>query len=73
LRGHSIDIPQVVVRYVMVDLKVAMPEKWAKYLKSLGEEHQIDLTVVISELWEWSLSNSEGKTQFEDWLDEAYP
>jgi hypothetical protein len=57
----------------MADLKVSVPTRWEQYLKSLGEEHQIDLNAVINELCEWSFSNSEGKKQFEDWLDDAYP
>ena len=57
----------------MADLKVSVPSKWEHYLKSLGEEHLIDLSAVINELCEWSFSNSEGKKQFEDWLDDAYP
>ena len=57
----------------MTDLKVIVPTKWAQYLKSLGEEHQTELNAVITELCEWAFSNSEGKKQFEDWLDDAYP
>jgi hypothetical protein len=57
----------------MVELKVSVPEKWEQYLKSLAEEHQVNLNTIINELCGWSFSNSEGKKQFEDWLDDAYP
>ena len=57
----------------MAELKVTVPTKWAQYLKNLSEEHQVDLSAIVNELCEWSFSNSEGKTQFEDWLDDAYP
>jgi hypothetical protein len=57
----------------MVELKVSLQAKWETYLKSLADDHQTDLNNVINELCEWSLSNPEGKTQFEAWLDDAYP
>jgi hypothetical protein len=57
----------------MVKSMVSIPERWEQFLKRLADDHQIDLNVVISELCEWAFSNAEGKEQFEDWLDDAYP
>jgi hypothetical protein len=57
----------------MVELKVFLQEKWAQYLKSLADDHQTDINNVINELCKWAFSNSEGKKQFEAWLDDAYP
>jgi hypothetical protein len=57
----------------MVKSMVSIPERWEQFLKRLADDHQIDLNAVISELCEWAFSNAEGKEQFEDWLDDAYP
>ena len=57
----------------MVKSMVAIPERWEQFLKRLADDHQIDLNAVISELCEWAFSDAEGKEQFEDWLDDAYP
>ena len=57
----------------MVELKVSLQAKWEQYLKSLADGHQTDLNNVINELCKWAFSNPEGKTQFEAWLDDAYP
>ena len=57
----------------MVKSMVSIPERWEQFLKRLADDHQIDLNVVISELCEWAFSNAEGKEQFEDWLNDAYP
>jgi hypothetical protein len=57
----------------MVELKVSLRAKWETYLKSLADDHQTGLDNVINELCEWAFSNPEGKTQFEAWLDDAYP
>jgi hypothetical protein len=57
----------------MVKSMVSVPERWQQFLKRLADDHQIDLNAVISELCEWAFSNAEGKEQFEDWLDDAYP
>jgi hypothetical protein len=57
----------------VVELTVSLPAKWEKFLKQLAVDHQIDLNTVVSELCEWAFSDSEGKEQFKDWLDEAYP
>ena len=57
----------------MVKAMVSIPERWEQFMKRLADGHQIDLNAVISELCEWAFSNAEGKEQFEDWLDDAYP
>jgi hypothetical protein len=57
----------------MVELKISLQAKWAIYLKSLAEGHQTDLNNVVNELCNWAFSNPEGKTQFEAWIDDAYP
>ncbi len=57
----------------MVELTVSLPEKWEKFLKSLANEHRIDLNTVVRELCEWSFSNPQSKEHFGDWLDDAYP
>ena len=57
----------------MVKSMVAIPERWEQFMKRLADDHQIDLNAVISELCNWAFSDAEGKEQFEDWLDDAYP
>ena len=57
----------------MVELTVSLPAKWEKFLKSLADEHRIDLSTVVGELCEWSFSNPQSKEHFGDWLDDAYP
>jgi ribosomal protein L12E/L44/L45/RPP1/RPP2 len=57
----------------MVGLTVSLPAKWEKFLKQLGDDHEIDLNTIVSELCEWSFSDPESKEQFEAWLVEAYP
>jgi hypothetical protein len=52
---------------------VSIPERWEQFMKRLADDHQIDLNAVISELCNWAFSDAEGKEQFEDWLDDAYP
>ena len=56
----------------MAGLTVSLPAKWEQFLKSLADEHRIDLNTVIKELCEWSFSDPESKEQFGAWLDEAY-
>ena len=63
----------MVVKIKMVELKVSLQAKWEQYLKSLAEGHQTDLNNIINEMCRWAFSNAEGKTQFEAWLDDAYP
>jgi hypothetical protein len=57
----------------MVELKVSLQEKWVQYLKSLADEHVTDFNTMLNELFQWAFSSSEGKKQFEAWLDDAYP
>ena len=57
----------------MVKSMVSIPERWEQFMKRLADDHQIDLNAVISELCNWAFSDAEGKEQFEDWLDDAYP
>jgi hypothetical protein len=52
---------------------VSLPANWEEFLKCLAVDHEIDVGKVISELCEWAFSSSESKTQFEVWLDKAYP
>jgi hypothetical protein len=52
---------------------VSLPANWEEFLKRLADDHEIDVSKVISELCEWVFSSSESKTQFEVWLDKAYP
>jgi hypothetical protein len=61
------------VKIWMVSSSVVLPVKWARFLKQLADDHQVDLNGVISELCAWAFSNSEGKKQFEAWLDDAFP
>jgi hypothetical protein len=57
----------------MGSFSVSLPANWEEFLKRLANDHEIDVSKVIKELCEWAFSNSEGKTQFEAWLDDAYP
>ncbi len=57
----------------MVSFSVTLPTKWGEFLKGLADEHDIDVSKVISGLCEWAFSSSEYKVQFEVWLDKAYP
>ena len=57
----------------MGSFPVSIPANWEEFLKRLADDHEIDVSKVISELFEWAFSNSESKTQFEVWLDKAYP
>jgi hypothetical protein len=53
--------------------KVSLPAKWEQFLKRLADDHGVHLDAVVSELLEWAFSNAEDRTQFEAWLDDAYP
>ena len=57
----------------MAKSMASIPERWEQFLKRLADDHRIDLNAVISELCEWAFSDAEGKEQFKDWLDDAYP
>ena len=57
----------------MVSFSISLPSKWEEYLKSLADDHDIDVGKIINGLCEWAFSSSEYKVQFEVWLDKAYP
>jgi hypothetical protein len=57
----------------MSSFSVSLPAKWADFLKGLADDHDIEVSNVISGLCEWAFSGSEYKLQFEVWLDRAYP
>ena len=53
--------------------QVSLPANWEEFLKHLADDRDIDVSKVISGLCEWALSSSDDKTEFEVWLDKAYP
>ena len=57
----------------MGSFSVSLPANWEQYLKQLADDHEIDVSKVISGLCEWAFSVSDSKSQFEVWLDKAYP
>ncbi len=57
----------------MVNSNVVLPVKWEQFLKQLADSHQVDLNSVINELCTWAFSNAEGKKQFEEWMNDAFP
>ena len=57
----------------MGSFSVSLPANWEDFLKRLADDHDIDVSKVISGLCEWAFSSSEYKVQFEVWLDKAYP
>jgi hypothetical protein len=57
----------------MVSFSVSLPENWEKFIKQLADDHDIDVSKVISGLCDWAFSVSDSKRQFEVWLDKAYP
>jgi hypothetical protein len=57
----------------MGNFSVSLPANWEEFLKGLADEHDVDVGKVISGLCEWSFSRAEFKSQFESWLDKAYP
>ena len=57
----------------MGSFSVSLPSKWEEFLKRLADDHDIDVSKVISGLCEWAFSSSDGKVEFEVWLDKAYP
>ncbi len=52
---------------------VSLPPIWEAFLKGLAEDHDIDVSKVISGLCDWAFSSPDYKVQFEVWLDKAYP
>ena len=57
----------------MGSFSVSLTANWEEYLKQLADDHEIDISKVISGLCEWAFSVSDSKRQFEVWLDKAYP
>jgi|SRR5208283_1555154 len=57
----------------MGSFSVSLPTNWEDFLKGLADDRDIDVSKVISGLCEWAFSSSDTKTQFEVWLDKAYP
>jgi hypothetical protein len=61
------------VKEKMVGPSIILPAKWEQLLKKMAEDHNVDLSAVVSQLCEWAFSEAEGIEQFGLWLDEAYP
>ncbi|MCW4006269.1 MAG: hypothetical protein NWF04_06725 [Candidatus Bathyarchaeota archaeon] len=57
----------------MDSFSITLPAKWEEFLKSLSDEHDIDIGKVISGLCDWAFSSADYKVQFEVWLDTVYP
>jgi hypothetical protein len=57
----------------MGSLSISLPAKWEEFLKGLAEDHDIELSQIISGLCEWAFSSPDYKVQFEVWLDKTYP
>ena len=57
----------------MAIFQVSLNTKWAEFLKSLSEEHEVDVSKVINGLCDWAFSSADYKVQFEVWLDKVYP
>jgi hypothetical protein len=57
----------------MGNFLATLPENWAKYLKGLADDHDVDISNVISGLCDWAFSSSDYRIQFEVWLDKTYP
>ena len=57
----------------MCSFSVSLPSKWDEFLKGLADEHDIDVSQVISGLCEWAFSRAEYKVQFAVWLDKTFP
>ena len=51
---------------------VTLTPKWEEYLKSLANDHDIDVGEVINGLCDWAFSSASYKVQFEVWLDKAH-
>lgn len=54
-------------------LSVSLPSNWEEFLKHLADDHEIEVSKVISGLCDWVFSVPDSKRQFEVWLDKAYP
>jgi hypothetical protein len=57
----------------MGSFSVSLPSIWEAFLKGLADDHDIDMSKVISGLCDWAFSSSDYRIQFEVWLDKAYP
>ena len=57
----------------MGSFSVSLPANWEEYLKQLADDHEIDVSKVISGLCEWAFSVPDSNRQFEVWLDNTYP
>ncbi len=57
----------------MGSFSVSLPANWEEYLKALADDHDVDVSKVITGLCDWAFSVSDSKRQFEVWLDKAYP
>jgi hypothetical protein len=57
----------------MVTYSVFLPANWEKFIKQLADDHDIDVSKVISGLCDWAFSVPDSQRQFEVWLDKAYP
>jgi hypothetical protein len=57
----------------MGSFQVSLPANWEEFLKRLADDHEIEVSKVISGLCDWAFSVSDGKRQFEVWLDKKYP
>jgi len=57
----------------MASFSVSLPANWEEFLKGLADDHEIDVSKVISGLCEWAFSSADSKIEFEVWLDKAYP
>jgi hypothetical protein len=51
----------------------SLPAKWSNFLMGLADDHDIEVSQVISGLCDWAFSSAEYKVQFQVWLDKAYP
>lgn len=57
----------------MGSYSVSLPPIWEAFLKGLADDHDVDMSKVISGLCDWAFSSSDYRTQFEVWLDKVYP
>ena len=57
----------------MGNFLVSLPPIWEAFLNGLAEDHDIDVSNVISALCDCAFSSPDYKVLFEVWLDKAYP
>jgi hypothetical protein len=53
--------------------RVSLVGKYSNYLHELAKDYGITFSDMVNELCEWAVSDSEGKGEFEAYLDEEYP